>query len=175
IHQQRLFSLDDEQQAQHFLQIKYLLEESNYQHYEISNYAQPHFQSLHNSSYWDNTPYLGIGPSAHSFLSSQRMWNIANHHTYKKHILEKNILPLTQEILSKKQQFNEFILLSLRQHKGIDMKYIKQYWGITYHKHIIKQIKALKLKGWIIEEKENIRLSVQGMLFCDKATLSLFV
>lgn len=175
MHQQKLFSVDEEQQSRQFLKIETLLGQSQYEHYEISNYALPHFKSLHNTAYWNDIPYLGIGASAHSFLGNQRMWNIANHHLYSKSILEKNTLPLEKEILTKEQQFNEFILLSLRQSKGIDLSQIQHYWGKKYYEHILSQLEPLKSYHWITTDNSCIKLSTKGKLYCDKVILFFLI
>ncbi|HEX8279323.1 MAG TPA: radical SAM family heme chaperone HemW, partial [Segetibacter sp.] len=76
IAQNKLEDVDPDKQARHFEILTGIMEEEGYEHYEISNFARPGFRSKHNSSYWKGTPYLGLGPSAHSFNGNSRQWNI---------------------------------------------------------------------------------------------------
>ena len=76
-------------------------EAAGFEHYEISNFAKPGFRSKHNSSYWQGKPYLGLGPSAHSFNGNSRQWNVANNAVYIKQ-LEDNQLPFEKEALISK-------------------------------------------------------------------------
>lgn len=86
---------------QHFNYLVTETEREGFVHYEISNFGKPSYFSKHNTSYWQGKSYLGIGPSAHSFIGNQRSWNVANNTRYIKSI-QQNELPLEVEILSKK-------------------------------------------------------------------------
>jgi len=97
------------------------LREAVYEHYEVSNFAKPGFRSRHNSSYWKGIPYLGLGPSAHSFNGKERRWNISNNHVYNKTVHEGKPERET-EVLTSLQQLNETIMISLRTKEGLDLK-----------------------------------------------------
>jgi len=104
------------------------LEDSGYIHYEISNFAKPDSYAIHNSNYWLGQPYLGLGPSAHSFDGAHcRSWNIAHNARYIK-ILQQGHLPLESEVLTSVDAFNEYILIRLRTIWGIDRKDIVDQW-----------------------------------------------
>ncbi len=121
--------LDEALAAEHF---NILVEETNkkeFVQYEVSNFGKPNFFSKHNTSYWKGTPYLGIGPSAHSFMGIQRSWNVSNNAQYIKSI-QQNILPHEIEILSKKDQFNEYVMTGLRTIWGISLDHIERKFGI---------------------------------------------
>lgn len=94
------------------------LKEAGYAHYEVSNFALPGYESKHNSSYWDNTPYLGLGAGAHSYDGKSRQWNIASLHTYLRNIMNGKV-PCKREKLTPTEQYNEHVMLGLRTCKGI--------------------------------------------------------
>jgi hypothetical protein len=94
---------------------------AGYEHYEISNFAQPHRRSRHNSSYWSGVPYIGIGTAAHSFDTNSRQWNVADINQYIS-ALENNRLPIEgREELDARLQYNDLITTALRTSEGIDL------------------------------------------------------
>ena len=146
---------------------------AGYHHYEISNMAVPGFESQHNSAYWEGKPYLGLGPSAHSFDGSTRSWNIAHNIDYIKSIREKN-LPLTREILSETDVLNEYIMTSLRSSKGLNKKRILDQWGQDKLTTIQKGIDIAIQAGNVVEEEEAWRLTARGKFLADGIAASLF-
>lgn len=94
------------------------LKEAGYSHYEVSNFAIPGYESRHNSSYWDDTPYLGLGAGAHSYDRTSRQWNAANLHNYLRDIMNGKI-PCQRERLTETEKYNERVMLGLRTSKGI--------------------------------------------------------
>jgi oxygen-independent coproporphyrinogen-3 oxidase len=102
--------------------------EAGYEHYEISNFALPGYRSKHNSSYWQGTHYIGLGPSAHSFNGHTRQWNIANNALYISS-MAKGSLAFELEVLTYNQQLNEYIMTSLRTIEGISLTKIKSDFG----------------------------------------------
>jgi len=94
------------------------LKEAGYVHYEVSNFAKPGYESRHNSSYWDETPYLGLGAGAHSYDGASRQWNVANLRKYMSEILNGNV-PFKREKLTQTERYNERVMLGLRTSKGI--------------------------------------------------------
>ena len=94
------------------------LKEAGFVHYEVSNFALPGFEAQHNSSYWDGTPYVGIGAGAHSYLPPARSWNPSDLNAYIQGI-EGGSLVRESETLSEKDMYNERIMLGLRTSKGI--------------------------------------------------------
>jgi oxygen-independent coproporphyrinogen-3 oxidase len=93
--------------------------------YEISNFSKSGFQSIHNRGYWRQTPYLGLGTSAHSYNLISRQWN---HKKIKKYIKDLNngILDFEKEILTDVDKYNEYIMLALRTIEGISVQYVKE-------------------------------------------------
>ena len=162
-----------EKQARHFLLLMDWLQQAGYEHYEISNFAQPGYQSRHNSSYWGGKKYLGLGPSAHSFNGSHRQWNIANNALYIA-ALSRNEIPFEEEKLTPTQQLNEYIMTSLRTQQGLDLDYIKGLFGDDTAQQIqqnsSKYISSEKL--WLNESR--LQLTGEGKLFADGIAADLF-
>ena len=99
--------------------------------YEISNFAKDNVFSKHNTSYWQNNLFLGIGPSAHSFNYESRRWNIASNKKYIEKLNTNNIY-FEEEILTVNQQYNEYVLTNLRTMWGININVIKSRFGSKY-------------------------------------------
>lgn len=111
----------EEEQDEEFKYMVQFLKEQGFDHYEISNFGKKGFHSKHNSAYWKQQEYLGIGPSAHSYDGQlKRSWNIANNMKYIQ-LLKNNQLPLESEILTEKERFNELIMIGLRTMWGVDL------------------------------------------------------
>jgi len=164
---------DTEKQARHFLLLMDWLQQADYEHYEISNFARPGSRSRHNSSYWAGKKYLGLGPSAHSFNGSSRQWNIANNGLYIQSV-EKNILPFEEEILTDTQRLNEYIMTSLRTQEGIDLNYT----ALTFGENARQQLQTNSSKFIATEKlqlnREALQLTKEGKLFADGIAADLF-
>jgi len=128
--------IDEELALQHFNHLIDETEKQGFVHYEISNFGKPEYFSKHNTSYWQGKPYLGIGPSAHSFNNNQRSWNVANNTKYIKSI-QQNELPSTVESLSEKDRFNEYIMTGLRTIWGISLTKIEKDFGVKFKEHLL--------------------------------------
>src|SRR5690606_29925726 len=116
--------MDEEQSARQMLQLIDTLEAASYEQYEISNFALRGQYAKHNSNYWRGVHYLGIGPSAHSFNGYSRSWNLANNALYIDGI-QSNKPALDTEELRPMDQFNEYVMTSLRTKWGIDETQIR--------------------------------------------------
>ena len=114
-------------------------------HYEISNFGKPGYFSIHNSNYWKQVNYLGLGPSAHSFNGYSRQWNISNLKGYIKSV--KSGKPFFErEELDTKTRFNEYIMTSLRTMWGIDLEYVEKTFekeGYDYVVNLVRKIQRL--------------------------------
>ena len=149
------------------------LEAASYDQYEISNFAKPGFRSRHNSSYWQGKNYLGIGPSAHSFNSESRQWNIANNALYIA-ALQKGELNFEKEVLTISQQMNEYIMTSLRTMEGVDLEFIGEKWGNeALEKLKIGAMKYLK-EGKARIQEEKLQLTAEGKFLADGIAADLF-
>ena len=129
--------IDETLALQHFNHLVAETEKQGFVHYEVSNFGKPNYFSKHNTSYWQGKPYMGIGPSAHSFNGTQRSWNVANNTKYIKSIREHK-LPSEMELLSKKDRFNEYVMTGLRTIWGISLNKIESEFGSDYKKHLLE-------------------------------------
>ncbi|MEQ8304086.1 MAG: radical SAM family heme chaperone HemW [Cyclobacteriaceae bacterium] len=170
----KLKEVDESLSAQQFELLMARLEEAGYQHYEISNFCKPGSMSRHNSSYWNLEPYLGVGPSAHSFNLYSRQFNIRNNAKYLKEISQGTI-PCEVEILSIENQINEFLLTKLRTAKGCDTATLKT----LYHYDILEEqkhyVRELIQNGLMLLEGETLKLTSKGKLLADKIASDLFL
>ena len=166
--------VDADKQAEQFIILMNELQAAGYEHYEISNYAIPGFRSKHNSSYWQGIHYIGIGPSAHSYNGNSRQWNIANNSLYIQSI-NNNTLPSEIEILTMDEQYNEFVMTSLRTMEGINLNKLATIFGsdkLTYtQQEIIKWINS----GHVIVINNHIILTQTGKLMADGIASDLFI
>ncbi len=122
---------------------------NGYNHYEISNYCKENFYSKHNTNYWQQKKYLGLGPSAHSYNQESRQWNISNVRKYCDQVLIGS-LAFKREELDATQKFDEYIMVSLRTMWGIDLKYVENNFGISNRMNIEKEIHGYIKTGEII-------------------------
>lgn len=166
--------VDAEQSAGQFEILMDRAKEMGYEHYEISNLAKPGHRAVHNTNYWLGLPYLGIGPSAHSFNGTSRGWNIANNALYMKSILAENKLNFEAETLTSVQQLNEYIMTSLRTMWGVDLEKIAAQWGENTRHQLIENAISFIKKGQAEQKDNNIILTRQGKLFADSIAGTLF-
>lgn len=138
--------IDEDLALQHFNHLIAKTSQQGFVHYEISNFGKPHCFSKHNTSYWQGKPYIGIGPSAHSFCKNQRSWNVSNNSTYIKSI-QNNALPNTVETLSEKDRYNEYIMTGLRTIWGISFKKIENDFGKEFLIHLKKTSEKFITQG----------------------------
>ena len=163
----------DEVSANHLELLMRKLAAAGYEHYEISNFSKPGFHSRHNSSYWKDKKYLGVGPSAHSYNGESRQYTVSNNHSYLKAIAAEHI-PFEKEILSRENKINEYILTSLRTSWGVDLEFLRR----TYLYDLIEQnqpyINQLLDKKLITLENAVLKLTQTGKLLADKISSDLF-
>lgn len=150
------------------------LQLAGYEHYEISNFALPGFYSRHNSSYWRQENYLGVGPSAHSFNQVSRQFNVRNNHHYLKGITQGTI-PAEKEVLTIENKINEFILTTLRTQWGTDLKTLKYKYGYDLAEQNSAYLQELMQQKLIVAENEVITLTRSGKLLADKIASDLFI
>ncbi len=167
-------NIDNDQQARQFLLLMQWMKDAGYEHYEISNFAKPGYRSRHNSSYWQRKKYIGIGPSAHSYNSKCRRWNVANNELYLQSI-KNNIIPFEEEILTDAEKLNEYIMTSLRTIEGLDLKIIEENFSLSERKRIENAIQKYFSEKKIIFNNEKIILTDEGKLFADGISAELFL
>ncbi len=162
-----------DEQAERFEALVQLSSLAGYSHYEISNLALPGKESRHNSAYWEGKPYLGFGPSAHSFSGTKRSWNIADNLKYIQAI-DAGIPPSEEETLRETDQLNEYIMTSLRSIKGMQKETIKTRWGMEKLQIISREIEPFIDAGKIIATENAWILSGEGRFFADGIASALF-
>tara|TARA_B100000900_G_scaffold203325_2_gene172402 strand:- start:27652 stop:28779 length:1128 start_codon:yes stop_codon:yes gene_type:complete len=165
--------LDDIKIISQYNSLLNIAKENNFVQYEISNFAKNNIFSKHNTSYWQNKLFLGIGPSAHSFNYSSRRWNIASNKKYIQKLNSNNIY-FEEEILTINQQYNEYILTNLRTMWGININLIKSKFGGKFASHAKKITAKWCEKKYIKESKEQVILTDKGSVFADKVISDLF-
>ncbi|MDO5315488.1 MAG: radical SAM family heme chaperone HemW [bacterium] len=149
--------------------------ENGYLHYEISNFCRREMHSKHNASYWFGTPYIGFGPSAHSFDGTSRQWNVSSVERYCVRVPEPVEGPFYEkEILSLEQQYDEYVMLRLRTHWGIDLKWMKREMGERFSTFCEQHAQPLVAQGRLSQTREFLYLTDQQMLFADGVAEELF-
>lgn len=146
-----------------------------YQQYEISNFCQPGRESRHNSAYWRGVPYLGVGPSAHSFNGHSRQYTLANNPQYVAAVLERQEVPATIEVLSPLDRANEYLMTSLRTAQGTDLRHLRDTLGVDLliqQAAYLQELQATSLAT--LDDAGTLRLTDQGKLLADHITLTLF-
>lgn len=143
-----------------------ILNENGFFQYEISNYAKPGFISRHNSSYWEDISYLGIGPSSHSYNKISRQWNISNTMKYCNYINQSKLF-YEIEWLSEIDKFNEYIIKGLRTAKGISTLYISTNFNDEICRNFNSNVNKILKEGLIILEDETIKLTRKGFFLSD--------
>ena len=143
------------------------LSAAGYEHYEISNYAKPEYYSKHNSNYWNLTPYLGLGASAHSFDGTTRRYNPSSISEYIKKITELHIVAYDEEHETIYERYNEYIMINLRTMWGINLNTIKELFGDTLTNHLIKYSRKFIEGGQLQEVNNRIALTEQGIMLSD--------
>jgi oxygen-independent coproporphyrinogen-3 oxidase len=169
VRKKKLQPADEVLQSAQFLSLLDKSKTFGFEQYEISNFSLQGFHSKHNSSYWKFEPYIGIGPSAHSFDGKKRRWNVRNNTIYTKNV-GKNESWYESEFLSENEYRNEQILLGLRTIWGLDVRTLKS----TFTTKEKAQIKEFALLGWLSWEKDQIALTQEGKLHADGIAAALF-
>lgn len=169
------FKVVDEDAAAQQLQILVdNLEVYGYEQYEVSNFSKAGFQSKHNSNYWKNKNYLGVGPSAHSYNGSSRQNNISNNHIYVNSIQSLKI-PASLEILTREDKINEYLLTSLRTAWGVSLTRLVQDFAIDLKNTHQQYIRILLDSKLATIDNDTLRLTKSGLLLADKIASDLFV
>ena len=155
------------------------LENNGYFQYEISNFARTEEDSetnvsKHNLKYWTLAPYMGLGPSAHSFIESQRHWNVSSLDQYIKEIESGRLPVANKEVLTLEQQRIEAIFLGLRMTRGIDLAFFKKKFGVDFMETFKEVTSALAKDNYLEITKSHCALTRKGRAFLDNIT-SMFI
>ena len=149
------------------------LQAKGYDHYELSSFGKPGFRSVNNTAYWSEKPYLGIGPSAHSFNGETRSWNISNNAQYLKGIsIGKPFIE--REKLSVTDRYNEYIMIGLRMQNGISLDYIDKNFGSDYKTLLIKGVQSQISSQVLYWDGDLLKVSRNAMMLVDGLASDLF-
>lgn len=170
--QKKLTPIDEDLSAAHLTLIMERLEKENYLQYEISNFCKAGFESKHNSSYWQDYHYLGIGPSAHSYNGVSRQFNTANNTKYIDAVSNGQSF-FEKEVLSKEDKVNEYILTHIRTSNGIGLANIKNVLGYNIEENKSLEIKMLIDLKMVTYDNYSLKLTRKGKLVADFVTEKL--
>ncbi len=171
--------VDDDQAARQFDILVAAMAEAGYDHYEISNFARPGWYARHNSAYWRGAPYLGVGPSAHSFDGRSRQWNVANNALYVKAVagLKSSepaaTLLFEREVLTPAQRYNEYVMTGLRTSWGVELAALRRI-APSFETHFLQHIQPYLDAGSVEREEDTFRLTPAGKFLADGIAAGVF-
>ena len=168
----KLKETDEEISASMFSLLGRICGEHGFMHYEISNFAREGYISRHNSSYWKQVAYLGLGPSAHSFDGRSRQWNVSDVRKYIKAISNGEI-PCEREDLDRITVFNEYVMTSLRTMWGIDLTHVEEFYDKELHDYLVNLSGKYIRYGLMKREKNTLVLTDQGRMISDNIIAEL--
>lgn len=169
-----LQGVSEEETIRHYDVLVERTKENGFEHYEISNFAKEGCRSQHNSIYWQDVKYLGLGPSAHSYDGNSRQWNVSNLTKYVQ-LVGSSEEYYEKEILTLDDKFNEYVMTSLRTSWGCDVEKIERDYGKSYASHFLKNVKKYLEMGEMLMDAGKYSLTENGKLFADGIAADLFL
>lgn len=166
--------IDEELSLTMFKELVCQLTDAGYEHYEISNFARPGYRSRHNSSYWHQVPYIGLGAAAHSFDLNSRQWNVADLKLYIEEI-NNGIIPMEREELDNDTTFNDIITTALRTSDGIDLNALETRLGKRYRNTLISAAGKHIEQGLLEIRHDRLRLTAEGIFISDMVMSDLMI
>jgi len=176
-------SVDEEQTLNQYRLLSDFAKNNQFLHYETSNFCKEGHFSKHNTAYWQDKPYIGLGCSAHSFNRKSRQWNVSNIENYIRNMdtmttkedwetKGKNLL-FEQEIRTDSMRINEYIMTSLRTIWGCDLDYVETHFSKSYREKLEQNLTAIS-PTYYCKENDKIILTETGSLFADAIASELF-
>ncbi|MDR2037242.1 MAG: radical SAM family heme chaperone HemW [Bacteroidales bacterium] len=170
------FGISENDSVAQFEVLLDMLGKAGYEHYEISNFARSGFYSRHNTAYWRQIPYIGIGPSAHSYDGRSRQWNINNNTRYIDLLLDgKGEVWYEREILSPADKYNDYVLTALRTRWGIRLEYVRENFGYDFLNSLLSLAAKYIQTEFIREENSTYTLTTKGKMIADRIASDLFI
>lgn len=163
--QKEIIPVNEDTSIDMFKELISTLEDADFEQYEISNFSKKAFRSQHNSSYWNEKKYIGIGPSAHSYDINSRQWNIDNTQKYITAI-EKGLSFFNKEILTNEEKYNDFIITKLRTKEGINLSELEKF-GEKLQQYCIKNTQKWIQSGQLIIDNKQLALTKSGIFVSD--------
>lgn len=158
--------LSEEENLEQFRMLIESMKKGGYRHYEISNFSLPGYESRHNSSYWNDTPYIGCGAAAHSYNGTEREWNIADIKEYIKGI-ESDNRKFEIEHLSEEERYNDTILTRLRTAEGLPLEWMRDKFSEKLNSYMLRTIKKEIALGNLQENNGQVSLTEKGIFISD--------
>lgn len=168
----KITEVDDDVVAAMYDYLVAQLKSNGYIHYEISNFALPGFHSRHNSSYWNLTPYLGLGVAAHSFDGTIRRYNPSNLKKYLDALGEGKLF-VEVENITQAEKYDEYVMLRLRTADGIDADELMHRFDEEYYQFFIEKTKPLVSEGSLINENGRYYIPENHIMISDNITCDL--
>jgi oxygen-independent coproporphyrinogen-3 oxidase len=169
----KISPVDEDAAKEHYELMIDILQNAGFENYEFSNFGKPGYFSRNNTAYWFGKPYLGIGPSAHSFDGNNRKWNINNNILYIKAI-EKGELPAEVEKLSMTDKYNEYVMTRLRTKWGISLPEVEEKFGEAYKVYLLKEAQHFLEDGLLDLNDDTLSISKRGKFLSDGIAADLF-
>lgn len=164
----KIEKIDDEISRQMYETLIDRLEAAGFEHYEISNFAKPDFRSRHNSSYWNQTPYIGIGAAAHSYDGKTRSWNVSDLSEYIAAI-ERGELPSEHEIIDETTRYNDLVTSAMRTREGIFLSSLEP----KFRDYLLENAKKSLENGLLAIDHDQIHLTRSGLFVSDSVMSDL--
>jgi oxygen-independent coproporphyrinogen-3 oxidase len=171
----KLVPITEEKSLRQFEILMRFADENGYDHYEISNFAKDGFYSKHNLTYWTGAPYIGVGPSAHSFNGKERRWNVSNNTRYCDSVLNGSGDYFEKEIIDPQTSFNDYMLTSLRTKWGVSKKLISDNYGEEIYQSFLVSSQKFVLDGTLIEKDGFLILAKKGIFIADYVISELMI
>ena len=169
----QFIEIEEDDYIRQFLMTMDILDFNGFKQYEISNFAKNGYISKHNSSYWNSIPYIGIGPSAHSYNGFSRQWNISNLYKYLKLVDESQGFYTTEELTSV-DKYNEYILTGIRTSSGLNIDFISKNFNQSIYENFRLNTDRLLADGYLIKKINHFSLSRKGIILCDFVIQQLY-
>lgn len=167
-------NLDDDKAVREFDYLLNQMELNGWTQYEISNYCKDDNYAVHNTNYWKQQPYLGVGPSAHSYDGLNRRWNVANNQHYIKKVSANDVF-WAEEKLSNTDRINEAIMLGLRTQWGVDVATLKSQTGFSLLQEMKQELDEFTAQGLISKTDSVVKLTRKGKDYADQIASDLFI
>lgn len=170
----KITELSEEDNVQQFNTLIEELKKAGYRHYEISNFARPGYESRHNSSYWNDTPYIGLGAGAHSYDGTSRGWNPSDINKYIKGIKEGTPCFEVEELTSE-ERYNDAMLTRLRTADGLPAEWVKEKFGTTLYNYMMKAVHKEITAGNLRETADGRFSLTEKGIFVSDAVIREFI
>lgn len=170
----RLLPVPEESSVEQYLILREQLLSAGFDHYELSNFGRGKSVSRHNMLYWSGLPYLGLGPSAHSFNGEERSWNISSLNAYLEGVESGGEIEV-REALGSREKYHDYLITTLRTKQGADPAHMEASFGKQYRIHFEQQARAFIANGSMVQEQGRVFIEPGQWLITDHILRTLFM